>query len=226
MSTSAPSRRLFLGTFAALPLAGLPAVLPVAATPADAVAAPNPDAEVVRLADDIAAIRAENERLSYIEEEIPNFRERVRWHETHIRPRTNRYLALLETLAAKPAVSAAGFRAKARIWLLHGNCAPGYAVPSDCEALAWSLANDVLGIESVWREEEDDEEEEDDTEEQEVMPQVRGPERHAQDMLNAVAFMWTKLLEAMAEPGSLLTFDRIREVLPIADDLALEEVRT
>jgi len=31
------------------------------------------------------------------------------------------------------------------------NCAPGYADPEQDDAMAWSLANDLLGVPSVWR---------------------------------------------------------------------------
>ncbi len=43
----------------------------------------------------------------------------------------------------------AGFRAKARVVREFGNCADGSATGEEDDAMAWSLANDLLGIPSV-----------------------------------------------------------------------------
>ena len=128
MTPAIPSRRAVLGTFAALPLA----VLPVAASAATA----DPDAAVVKLADEIAAVHAGSERLSLMEEDLPTFRERDRWSEERVRPLTNRYLYRLQTLAMTPAVGRTGFLAKARVCLIHSTLEAGEANPVHDDAVA------------------------------------------------------------------------------------------
>jgi hypothetical protein len=58
---------------------------------------------------------------------------------------------LRSELAELPATTMAGFRAKARIVQHFNNCAPGYAASDMDDAMAWSLANDLLGVVSGHR---------------------------------------------------------------------------
>ncbi len=53
------------------------------------------------------------------------------------------------------ATTMAGFLAKARIVQRFNDCDFGCADPSSDDAMAWSLANDMLGIPSIWREDDD-----------------------------------------------------------------------
>jgi hypothetical protein len=50
------------------------------------------------------------------------------------------------------ATTIAGFCAKARVVQQYNDCWPGYADPNQDDALAWSLANDLLSMPSVWKE--------------------------------------------------------------------------
>ena len=67
------------------------------------------------------------------------------------RPLIDRESNLRAELATARATTRAGFRAKARVMQEFSNCAPGYADPEQDDALSWSLANDLLGVPSVWR---------------------------------------------------------------------------
>ena len=131
-----PSRRALLAGAAAAPLAALPAT----ATPMH----PN-DATLLRLEQEITAVAAEQDRLG-VEDDIPGIpaprRAAIRarlsalsadWHAAH------------DLTIDTPAVTDAGRQAKARIilrWVQRD--ADGW--PSGEDAIAWSLARDVLGI--------------------------------------------------------------------------------
>ena len=71
--------------------------------------------------------------------------------EKHIHPLVNELWAMRARLAQMQATTLDGFRAKARVVQEYNNCDPGYADPDQDDALAWSLANDLLGVPSVWR---------------------------------------------------------------------------
>jgi hypothetical protein len=58
-------------------------------------------------------------------------------------------------LVAMAATTMAGFCAKARIVQEFNNCAPGFADLDHPDAMAWSLANDLLGVASIWRTDEE-----------------------------------------------------------------------
>ena len=64
---------------------------------------------------------------------------------------------LAPQLTLLPATTLAGMRAKARFVQEFNNCSPGYARPWQDDAMARSLANDLLGQASVWRSDDDDE---------------------------------------------------------------------
>jgi len=59
-------------------------------------------------------------------------------------------------LVMTPATAMAGFRAKVRVVQQFNNRSPGYADPCAHDAIAWSLANDLLGVASVCAEEADE----------------------------------------------------------------------
>ena len=148
-SLPTPSRRLLLA------LAG---ALPVAAVPVVASAAPEgDDAAVVRLADEIMAIHAETTRLSEEAEAVMRpGKAKDRFRQDRIWPLVDRHWELISELAMTPATTMAGFRAKARVVQEFNNCSPGYAEPCHDDAMAWSLANDLLGVPSEWAEEADE----------------------------------------------------------------------
>lgn len=148
-----PSRRGLLTS-------GTAALLAVTAAVATAKAASLPageDAELIRLADEIMALYAESNRLSEIEDGLPNWQERNRFNRKYIAPLVDRHHELAPQLALMPATTLAGMRAKARFVQAINNCAPGYALPWQDDAMAWSLANDLLGEPSVWRRDQDEE---------------------------------------------------------------------
>jgi hypothetical protein len=146
-----PSRRSQFGGVASL-VAGA-AVLAAAA---NAAPAQDADAALVALADEIAALDRESNRLNDEEDLLPTgsvqaCRARHDYHETHIRPLSHRINDLRAELAELPATTIAGFRAKARVIQVYSNCFSGFAYTDEDDALAWSLANDLLGVTSVWR---------------------------------------------------------------------------
>ena len=113
------------------------------------------DSALVALADEIMRTQAEILRLEdEIEVAGPAGSERQRKLEVRLRPLVERDIALRTRLAKMRATTPAGFRAKALVVRAYTECAERCADPSDQEALAWSLANDLLGIASVWRDEE------------------------------------------------------------------------
>ena len=149
-----PRRRgLLTGTIAAL-LTGSAAV---AAPNTRSLPAAGDDAELIRLADEIMALYAESNRRSEIEDGLPNWQERNRFNRKYIAPLVDRHHELAPQLALMPATTLAGMRAKARFVQAINNCAPGYALPWQDDAMAWSLANDLLGQPSVWRSDADEE---------------------------------------------------------------------
>ena len=80
-----------------------------------------------------------------------------RIRDQQIAPLVRHNWALRMRLAAMQATTLEGFRAKARIIQEFSNCAPGYAELDDDDAMGWSLANDLLGVASVWRADDDGE---------------------------------------------------------------------
>lgn len=103
------------------------------------------------MAHEIRALNAESSRLWLLADDIADHAEAHRFRENHARPLIDRLSNLRAELATTRATMQAGFRAKARVMQAFSNCAPGYADPEQDDALAWSLANDLLGVPSVWR---------------------------------------------------------------------------
>lgn len=145
-TTATPRRRGLLAALAA----------GAAVAPALAVhAADNgSDVALIELAEQILELERQSNRLSEQEETLPS-RERHAFSEKHIRPLTNRSLDLRDQLARTAATTMAGFRAKARVLQVYTNCAPGFADPWQDDGLAWSLANDLVGVPSIWREDDE-----------------------------------------------------------------------
>jgi hypothetical protein len=139
-------------------MAGLAALAAGAACVAvTAAPAAGDDAELIRLADEIMTLHAETNRLSDIEDALPDWQARARFNKKKIRPLVDRHHEPMPELVMMRATTMAGFQAKARVLHVFSNCAPGYAEPDQDDALGWSLANDLLGVASVWRPDEDEE---------------------------------------------------------------------
>jgi hypothetical protein len=131
-------------------------------TPAGAAAAvghSSLDAELIRLADEILALEAETNRLGEIEDTLPDWQTRHRFNAENIRPLVDRGNDLRLKLVQIRATTMGGFRAKARVLQVYNNCQPGFAKVYQDDALSWSLANDLLGVASVWRAEDEGEDE-------------------------------------------------------------------
>lgn len=132
--------------------AAVAAAKTAAATPASsATTADHPDFDVIQIAERIMARDAEFLRLVDEEDKLPDFHARRRFNEERIRPLVADQWELRIRLAMTPATTMAGFLAKARVVQRFNNCSPGYADPSEDGAVAWSLANDLLGVLSVWQ---------------------------------------------------------------------------
>lgn len=111
-----------------------------------------PDAELIRLADAIEAAHAEPDPLHEQREALGSSdrAEAARIDEL-IRDIVERCHVHRQALAQLPATTMEGFRAKARIVRLFDYEGDGYARPTSQEAMAYSLANDLLGLPTVWR---------------------------------------------------------------------------
>jgi hypothetical protein len=83
--------------------------------------------------------------------------EQTRIMREQIHPLVDRIHDMEERLATMKATTLEGFRAKARIVQTFSNCSPGFADQWHDQAMAWSLANDLLGVRSVWRSDDDGE---------------------------------------------------------------------
>ncbi len=119
------------------------------------------DAALVALADQIMANHVESHRISEDIDEMPVATPedqllRQRRYEQEILPLVAVNSQLRMELAVMRATTMEGFRAKARIGQEYNNCAPGFAATFEDAAMAWSLANDLLGVASVWRPEDED----------------------------------------------------------------------
>jgi hypothetical protein len=139
-------------------LAGAGGAVIVGATAASP-AAPrlHPDAELIALADAIMANNAESIRLldEIHEMDLDNPAREPRFR-LEMYPLTDRSWDMRADLAMMKATTMDGFRAKARVVQSFNNCAPRFADPFNDDAMAWSLANDLLDVVSVWRRDEDD----------------------------------------------------------------------
>lgn len=125
---------------------------PVAA----AVADPGGDAEIVRLTDAIMDGYWKSRRLDD-EEDTTKSRSRNAEIAKQKRVFTEHGWAMRQQLVTMPATTLAGFRAKARVVHEFNNCFDGYADGFEDDALAWSLASDLLGRKCVLKEGAEDE---------------------------------------------------------------------
>ncbi len=124
-------------------------------------AEPNADAEIIRLADAIMTGNAETMRLNDLGEELdftPENEGRRAQLSAQIEPLVREGWDLRARLAGMQASTLAGWQAKARVVREINNCSDGYTSGYDDEALAWSLANDVLGLPSVLKTEDAEDE--------------------------------------------------------------------
>jgi hypothetical protein len=152
-------RRLLTGSAATL-LAGAAAIT---TTRAATLEATGDDARLVALADQIMVMDAESTKQWDEHETELELRRRAgadpsalsrdgwRYIVENIHPLTGREWALRREMALTPGTTLAGFRAKARVVERFLDCWPGDSAGTEDEALAWSLANDLLGRPSVWR---------------------------------------------------------------------------
>jgi hypothetical protein len=142
----APGRRGLLGGAAAL-LAGAAAVtLPRAALATGA----GPDAVLIRMVDILLALDAKTSKMWEELDDLPRATAEI-IRERDIRPLLDAEWEMRMEIAGMQATTLDGFRAKARLVQCYNNCAPGFADLGNDDALAWSLANDLLGVASVWR---------------------------------------------------------------------------
>lgn len=146
-----PTRRIALRFSVAAIAAGLAAPAPAANADADAA--------LIALADRIMALCVEMDRISDEIEEMPiatraDETARMRRHDDEIYPLVDTSFDLRSQLAEMKATTLDGFRAKARVVQEYSNCSPGCADQWNDDAMAWSLANDLLGVPSVWRSDE------------------------------------------------------------------------
>jgi hypothetical protein len=214
MTPTVPSRRAVLGTFAALPLAALPAVPPAAA--------PDPDARIIALCAEFTALE-QRWQVACCAAKTTEEEDAARAIRDEISPRQ---AEILDELWDTPAKTQAGIRAKAEaavVW------APDFLDRldggSDGGDLVLMVLQNILGTTSIRRRQEEESEEAvalPPTTDERPPPVDMG--KRAEGMLDAIEMMWGIALKRVAEPGSVLTLDRIREVLPIADDFVLEEV--
>ena len=154
-TTPTPGRRGLLGGAAAL-VAAYAATLPPSAYAAGSD--PDPDAALIALAAEILAVHAEADRI-HVEMDVRGlpWSESGRIMREQIHPLVDRIHDMEERLATMRATTLDGFRAKARIVQTFSNCSPGFADPWQDDAMWWSLANDLLGVPSVWRPDDDGE---------------------------------------------------------------------
>ena len=104
----------------------------------------HPDAALLQLSDDLAKVRAEQDRLSDEADAFPvkDPRREALWRDVY--QHTDRFHEILDQMRDTPALTVDGMRAKARVIL--NLAAPGGEVPADGDddRVAWSLAMDVL----------------------------------------------------------------------------------
>ncbi len=150
-SPSVASRREMLtfgGTAAAV--AGLMATAPAVPDVATIVDH-GADAEIIRLADAVMDGHAMSRRLS---DEVETAPSRARQAEIDKQQRaiTEAGWDMRQQLVTMPATTLAGFRAKACVVREFNGCSDGYATGHEDDALAWSLASDLLGLPCILKE--------------------------------------------------------------------------
>jgi hypothetical protein len=142
-------------SYPSFPNATIAALAASAQQAAEASTDPGADSEIVRVADEIIEVNAASDRLSDECDEMEGRKQQDDFRRERIDPLVRRGLEMRAELARMPATTLAGFRAKARIVREFSNCANGYATGYEDDAVAWSLANDLLGITSVLKEKEE-----------------------------------------------------------------------
>jgi hypothetical protein len=125
------------------------------------------EAEIIRLANAIMAGHEESDRLSELEEQTRSRPELAR-RRARIRELVRDSWDMRAALAALQATTPAGRRAKARVVREFTNAWNGCSAYTD-EALAWSLAGDLLGLPSVFKEGDDGEEKQDEAADREAI---------------------------------------------------------
>lgn len=110
----------------------------------------SPDAAILKLVDEIFAVHARAIRI-HETADVMSPQESDRIMQTQVRPLARHGQNLRAELAMTPATTMDGFRAKARIVQHFCNCSPRHADPYADDAMAWSLANDLLGEASLWK---------------------------------------------------------------------------
>ncbi len=113
------------------------------------------DAEIVRLANIIMADHEISMRLCDEDDASPT-RKRSAEIRKQQREITERNWELRFRLVTMPATTFSGFRAKARVVHEFNGCSDGYADGFEDDALAWSLASDLLGRPCILEKEADD----------------------------------------------------------------------
>jgi hypothetical protein len=119
-------------------------ILAVNKPSAPAASVPDADTEIVALVDKIIASYRECNRLEIEAETESSDRAAQIWKQ--IRDRVDQEWNMRAQLASLRATTLAGFRAKAAVIREFNNCADGYVTGYEDDALAWSLANDLLGL--------------------------------------------------------------------------------
>jgi hypothetical protein len=105
----------------------------------------SPDAALIKLAEEILTNSADLARM-----DTPDENTSVGYMEEFIYPRVLIGHQKRDQLVGLVATTMDGFRAKARVLRDFSTLTDGFAERHDEEAIAWSLANDLLGVPSVW----------------------------------------------------------------------------
>jgi hypothetical protein len=108
------------------------------------------DEQILCRVDELFADRAEIERLEALSEEMSG-PDLFAFNKEHITPIVERNWDTRAELVEFPATTMDGFRAKARVVREFGGCSDGYVTGYEDDAVAWSLANDLLGLPSVMK---------------------------------------------------------------------------
>ena len=114
---------------------------------AEAAAKAGADAEIVALVVRLLKSHREAQRQWAISSETDDVAERIRLRDLACRD-TKSDWDIRAKLAGMPATTLAGLQAKAVLVREYNNCSSGHATGYEDEAMAWSLAGDLLGLAS------------------------------------------------------------------------------
>ena len=106
------------------------------------------DAEIVRMVDEVMTLATESKVLADQSDSL-DWVASERFFNERIRPLVRHSHELRAALVPMRATTMAGFRAKARVVQEYCNCEAGYTMGDEDDAMAWSLANDILGVPTV-----------------------------------------------------------------------------